>query len=74
MRKPTLAQTQWLHRIALSPLMKTYIDGEPQPRFSLVSGETVPFPTASLLIRNGWVRPQRDGLFDDPQTYVALKP
>lgn len=74
MRKPTLAQAEWLRRIALSPLMKTYIDGETQPRFSLACGTTVPFATASVLIRNGWVRACRDGLFDDPQTYVALKP
>lgn len=41
-RKPTHAQAAWLKRIALSPLMKTYIEGDPQPRFSLSTGETVP--------------------------------
>lgn len=70
--KPTDSQAVWLKRIAVSPLMKTHIEGEPLPRFSLQSGATVPLPTAQVLIRNGWVREQRDGLLpDDAQTYVA---
>lgn len=37
--------------------------------------QAVPLPTAQVLIRNGWVREQRDSLFaDDTQTYIALTP
>jgi hypothetical protein len=68
--KPTEAQAKWLRRIAQSPLMKTYIDGEPMPRFSLQSGATVPTPIAEVLIRNGWVKGRRDGLFGDEQSYI----
>ncbi len=70
--KPNHYQVAWLGRIARSPLMKTFIDDE--VRFSLQNGETVPAHTAKVLIRNGWVKPRRDGLFDDTQTYTALKP
>lgn len=69
-RKPTHAQAAWLQRIARSPLMKTYLDGDPQPRFSLQNGETVPADTAMILIRNGWVKGRRDGLFGDEQSYM----
>lgn len=70
--KPTETQAAWLRLIAVSPLMKTHIEGEALPRFSLQSGATVPLSTAQVLIRNGWVREQRDGLFpDDAQTYIA---
>jgi len=68
--KPTEAQAQWLRRIAHSPLMKTYVQGDSQPRYSLQSGETVPVPIAEKLIRNGWVRGRRDGLFGDEQSYT----
>jgi hypothetical protein len=69
-RKPSEAQAQWLRRIAHSPLMKTYVPNDPQPRFSLQDGSTVPHQTATLLIRNGWVRGRRDGLFGDEQSYA----
>ncbi len=72
--KPNENQAQWLRRIAVSPLMKTCIEGEDAPRWSLQNGATVPAHTVSALIRNGWVRPVKDGLFDDPQTYLALTP
>lgn len=73
--KPTHIQAEWLRRIAVSPLMKTHMEGESLPRFSLQSGATVPHTTAQVLIRNGWVRERRDGLWpDDAQTYVALTP
>ena len=81
LRRPTLAQSDWLKRIARSPLMKTYRRDDPQPRYSLQDGTTVPAPTAEALIRNGWLRGRRDGLFGDNQSYMpsnmiyeALKP
>ena len=68
--KPTEAQTRWLARIARSPLMKTYVQGDTQPRYSLQDGSTVPIDIAEKLIRNGWVRGRRDGLFGDEQSYM----
>jgi hypothetical protein len=39
------------------------------------SGATIAEPTARLLIRNGWVVPQRDSMFDlTPQTWKARTP
>jgi len=68
--RPTEAQSRWLQRIARSPMMKTYIVGDSRPRYSLQNGDTVPIPIAETLIRNGWVRGRRDGLFGDEQSYT----
>jgi len=66
---PTHAQAALLRQIALSPLMLTKTeDGN---RYSLANGRTVPEPSARVIIRNGWVTPQRDGLYDEPQTWHA---
>jgi hypothetical protein len=72
-KRPTEYQTQWLRRIAASPMMVTRGPGEPV-RYSLQNGATIPLLTAKTLIRNGWVKAERDGLFDEPQTYRALTP
>ena len=79
--KPTEEQAKWLKRIAHSPLMKTYTPGDPDPRYSLQNGQTVPAPTAQLLIRNGWVTGQRAALLEDDEQawgvdrqYEALRP
>lgn len=76
--KPTEAQAKWLQRIAHSPLMKTYLVGDPDPHWSLQNGATIPSPIAQVLVRNGWVKGRRDGLFGDEQSYVrvyeALRP
>ena len=69
--KPTPAQANWLKRIASSPLMVTHSIDQ-GTRYSLQNGATVPAPTATTLIRNGWVRRDGDGLFGDTQTYRAL--
>jgi hypothetical protein len=71
--RPTGYQTLWLRRIASSPMMVTREPGEPT-RYSLQNGHTIPSPTAETLIKNGWVKGERDGLFDEPQTYRALTP
>lgn len=68
--KPTEAQAKWLKRIAQSPLLKTYLDGELLPRFSLQNGATVPAPVAEVLIRNGWLTGRRDG---DEQSYIPQR-
>jgi hypothetical protein len=72
-KKPSTTQAMWLRRIAISPMMKTYI-GNKEAVFSLASGEGIPPYVAQALIRNGWVKGQKDGMFDDPQTYIALTP
>lgn len=71
--KPSTTQAMWLRRISLSPMIKTYI-GNRVPVFSLANGEEIPPYVAMALIRNGWVRGERDGIFDDPQTYRVLTP
>jgi hypothetical protein len=71
---PTSYQASWLRRMAVSPMMVTYVDGENE-RYGLFDGSTVPASTARILIRNGWVRPDREsGLFDRPQVYRVLTP
>jgi hypothetical protein len=83
-RKPTLLQTAWLRRVAQSGgLMVTYQADGPS-HFALVTGDVVPKEMAEALIKNGWMRGQRDGLRlvepgdvlggERPQTYRALTP
>ncbi len=71
--KPSHTQAMWLRRIAQSRMVKGYV-GNKVPVFSLDTGEEIPPYVALALIRNGWVRGERDGMFDDPQTYRALVP
>lgn len=73
MKKPNFQEAQWLKRIAQSPLMVTKRQDE-EPFYCLQNGNSIPAKTAISLIKNGWVKGQRDGLFDDPQTYTALTP
>lgn len=74
-KKPSHNQATWLRRIALSPMIKIYVEGEKHPRFSLLNGEIVPSATAKVLIANRWVRGQNDGLLaGENQTYTALTP
>jgi hypothetical protein len=68
--RPTVVQSNWLRRIALSPMMVTRIPGEPA-RYSLTDGARINEGTARALIRNGWLRPSSDGLFGDSQTFHA---
>lgn len=72
-RRPTEYQAQWLRRIAQSAMMVTRGPGEPI-RYILQNGATIPASTAETLIRNGWLRAERDGLFADAQTYRTLTP
>ncbi len=72
--KPTYLQAAWLRRIAQSSMMKTYNENR-EPFFVIsTTGERIPTVIAVTLIHNGWVKGQRDGMFDDPQSYVVLKP
>jgi hypothetical protein len=74
-KKPTEYQARVLKMIASSPLVKTYSPDRPEPRWSLTNGTGVTDPCAKALIRNGWVKPVRDGLsmFDESQTYTVLQ-
>ena len=72
-KRPTIGQSKWLAMIARSAMMVTKISGAAD-RYGLQSGEAIPSDTAETLIRNGWVKAERDGLFDEPQTYRALTP
>jgi hypothetical protein len=71
---PTEAQTRVLRQIASAGgyLMLTN-DGEAgSRRYSDPAGRTIAEPTARILIKNGWVKAQRDGLWDEPQTWATL--
>lgn len=74
-KKPTQYQVKILAQIARSPLMKTYTP-EWTVIWGLQNGRQISEECANALIRNGWVKPLRDGLglFDESQTYVALSP
>ena len=74
-KKPTQYQTKILAQIAHSPLMKTYTP-ERTVIWGLANGKQISEACANALIRNGWVKPQRDGLglFDESQTYISLTP
>jgi hypothetical protein len=60
--------------IARSPLVKTYSADRRDARWGLMNGQEISDECAKALIRNGWLKPVRDGLtmFDESQTYVAL--
>lgn len=70
---PTEFQAKILRRIARSYMMVTRTPEE--VRYHFPDGETIPAPTAQTLIRNGWLKGDRDSIFDlEPQRYDALKP
>jgi L-alanine-DL-glutamate epimerase-like enolase superfamily enzyme len=73
--KPTQFQSRILAMIAHSPLTKTY-SADHKTIWALQDGREISEVCATALVRNGWVKPQRDGLglHEDSQTYTALKP
>ena len=68
---PTEAQSRILRRIAQNGgLIMLTLDEDHVPRYSDAAGVTIGTPTAKVFIRNNWVTPQRDSLFDlTPQTW-----
>jgi hypothetical protein len=70
---PTYYQSSWLKRIAKWGMMLTR-DADHDERYSLLDGTTIPAGTARILIRRGWVKGRKDGMFDDHQTFHVLKP
>ncbi len=72
MKRPTKRAAAWLKRIAISPLMITKTPEEKY--YSLQDGTPVPPAIAHYLINCGWLKAERDGLFEEPQTYRALTP
>ena len=71
-RLPTYYQAQVLRRIAITGGMMLTHDADHEDRYSDKGGAPIPKRTAQLIIRNGWVSPQRDSMFDlTPQSWVA---
>lgn len=73
MSRPNRREAGWIKRIASSPLMVTK-SPEETVHYSLQDGSPVPPGIARRLITKGWLKAQRDGLFDEPQTYRARTP
>ena len=75
-KKPNLYQARVIKMIAQSgPLTKTY-SADHKVLYSLANGTPVPENTVRVLLRNNWLKPNRDGLdmFDESQSYSVLKP
>jgi hypothetical protein len=73
---PTEAQSRILRRIAQNGgiIMLTH-DDEHVDRYSDGAGQTIGAPTVKIFIRNDWVTPQRDSMFDlTPQTWRIKTP
>ncbi len=68
---PTEWQSRILRRIAQNGgIIMLTMDDENKPRYSDAAGVTINTPTVKVFIRNNWVVPQRDSLFDlTPQTW-----
>lgn len=74
-KRPTEHQTRILRRIAASGCMMLTHDADHKSRYTDASGATIADPTAKLMIRNGWLIPERDSMFDlTPQTWKARTP
>jgi hypothetical protein len=75
-RKPTSYQSSILARIARSRLIKTRLPSKDVPVWIIDGSGEISHECAQALIRNGWVKPQRDGLsmFEESQSYLALVP
>lgn len=75
-RKPTKYQSRVLAMIARHSLMKTFVPTRPLPFWHVEGIGEISHECAQALIRNGWVKGNRDGLpmFEETQTYRALTP
>jgi len=73
--KVTIYQAQVLRQMAISrsALVKTFDGKLGRVTWGLANGREVTDACARALIRNGWVIPQRDGMYDEAQTFV-LRP
>ena len=64
--------------VSKSPLIKTFDHKLGRVTWGLNNGRDVTDACARALIRNGWVVPVKDGMYDEAQTYVlpanALRP
>ena len=83
MPSATSLQTDWLKRIAQhGPLIKTYLEkrrgsvltGKREVVYSLAGGQPVPTGVAERLIHSNMLVPQKDGMFDDCQSWRAKTP
>ena len=75
-KKPTIYQSGVLARIAQSKLIKTRLPTKEVPLWIIDGDGEISHECAQALIRNGWVKPNRDGLsmFEESQSYSVLKP
>jgi hypothetical protein len=72
---PTEHQTRILRRIAASGYMMLTHHADHRDHYADAAGVTVADPTAKLMIRNGWLVPERDSMFDlTPQTWRVRTP
>jgi hypothetical protein len=73
--KVTIYQAAVLRQMAISgsALVKTFDGKYGKITWGLANGREVTDACARALIRNGWVLAQRDGMYDETQTYV-LRP
>jgi hypothetical protein len=72
---PTEHQTRVLRRIAASGCMMLTHKAGHNDRYTDAAGNEVAVYTARLMIRNGWLVPERDSMFDlAPQTWRVRTP
>jgi hypothetical protein len=73
-KMPTEHQTRILRRIAASGCMMLTHAAD-KDRYTDATGVTIDHPTAKLMIRNNWLVPERDSMFDlTPQTWRVRTP
>ena len=69
-KMPTEAQTRILRHLAQTGGLLMLTHDEDGDRYSDALGYTVDCRMAAILIKNGWVTPQKDSMFDlSPQTW-----
>lgn len=74
---PTEAQSRTLRMIAAAggSMMLSFDNEHEAQRYHDMAGRTIPSATARILIRRGWVIPQRDSMLDaEPQSYRIRTP
>ena len=74
---PTEAQSRVLRMIAAAggAMMLSYDNERETRRYHDMAGRTIAAPTALILIRRGWLIPERDSMFDaEPQSYRVRTP
>ena len=64
-----------LRRLAITGRLMLTHNADSKDRYTDGAGQTVDERTAKALIRNGWVIPERDSMFDlEPQSWLVKTP